>query len=122
MDDELIGTSESQQNLQRKYFELIHSSRENPLELIKGIEGDLNGFTFLGESQNLTIADLACFTFLYKHMQSFSNEEKHQHPNVYRWFLYLQELRGVKQFLEERGLPLMSAIDWTQIHSKTKGK
>lgn len=89
MDDDLIGTSESQKSLQRKYFELIHVSRENPVELVKAIEGELNGFTFIGENQNLTISDLACFSFLYKHMQSLSNDEKHQHPNVYRWFFYL---------------------------------
>lgn len=89
---------------------------------MKRVEEQLNGFTFLGANQNLTVIDLASFSFLYKHMQELTNEEKRQHPNTYRWFFYLQELRGIKQFLESRGLPPMSAIDLTQPQGKAKGK
>ena len=68
LDISLIGCTHEQTNLTRKYFEFLHQNRDEQEKVLKGLENDLNGYMFLGESPNLSVNDLICFSFLYKIM------------------------------------------------------
>lgn len=85
----MIGVNEEQKEKQKKYFEFLHNHRSDVETVLKTFEKELTGNTFLNESSNVTVADLASFSFLYKTMQEFNNEDKFTYPNTYRWFYYM---------------------------------
>lgn len=68
MDGSLIGLTDELKGKQKKYFEFLHSHRQDPMTVIKTFDKELVGYTFLNESSNITIADLASFCFVYKTM------------------------------------------------------
>ena len=57
-------------------------------------------------------------------MITIEDSEKLEYPNVYRWFSYIQSLRGIKNYLEKHNLPLMTsiALGTVQKPKKTKTK
>lgn len=70
---------------------------------------------------NLGVPDLLLFAFLYRPFLDLENEEKKDMPGLYRWFNYIQNLRGIKNFLENKNYPLIKEIDWT-VENKKGGK
>ena len=62
---------------------------------------------------NIGVPDLVMFALLYRPFLDLENSCKKDIPNLYRWFNYLQNLRGIKNFLDKKNYPLIKEIDWT---------
>ncbi len=124
LDKELIGSDQEETNNSNKFFELVLTHQDSLDKFLVILETQLKDVSFLNNSINLRVCDLSVFCFVFKKMLELDNNDKKTLPNVYRWFNYIQKMRGVREYLESKDLPLMEEIQWglSQVKKKKKKK
>ena len=118
----MIGSSVEEQSNTNKFFELVHHYANRHEELVKIVDKELEGKMFLNDNTNIHISDLYVFCCLMDYMLEIDNQTKLGIPNVYRWFNYIQKMRGIRECLDAMGYQTMDDIKWGEEVDKKKKK
>eukprot|EP00828_Plagiopyla_frontata_P045123 TRINITY_DN761_c0_g1_i1.p1 TRINITY_DN761_c0_g1~~TRINITY_DN761_c0_g1_i1.p1 ORF type:complete len:488 (+),score=100.10 TRINITY_DN761_c0_g1_i1:52-1515(+) len=70
--------------------------------------------------QHLTLADIALFSYVQNILVLYTDEKKWEVCNLYRWFLHIQGMPNVKEYLQRNSIQL--ALKPKQIVEQEKSK
>mmetsp|Transcript_61590 Transcript_61590/g.71661 ORF Transcript_61590/g.71661 Transcript_61590/m.71661 type:complete len:185 (-) Transcript_61590:133-687(-) len=98
--DALIGKGQTEELQTVSIFEL--AERKRPQDLLKHFDEHFLHNT-LAVGSTIKAADLLLFAFFYETMTTSTDKDRAAYPSLLRWYTYVQNLDGVKQFLTESG-------------------
>lgn len=111
----MIGETEEERSDCHSFFDLVATAGADHHKLLEALQNQLKENTFLTGNSGLKIADLYVFAYLFNHLVNAQAETKIKFFNVYRWFDYVQNLRGIKQNLLDMKFRLMEQIHPSEI-------
>ena len=114
-DELLIGVSPEEKSETFKYFDLVAANKDNIPKLLDILQNELKESTFLNGNSNIKVSDLYVFAHLIVFMVDSNFETKSKHFNVYRWFNYVQNLRGIHENLKAMKFRFMDEINQSQV-------
>ena len=119
----LIGKTVDEKSDVFKYFDFVSNQNQNTDKILSVLQNELKENTFLNGNSNLKISDLYVFSRLFHFMVNASFQVKSDNFHVYRWFNYLQNMKGIKESLLDMKFRLMEEInvcDIPEVHHATQ--
>lgn len=93
LDEVLFGEDQTQQNNIAKHFDIVSMDSTKLTDLY---QKQLLTRTFL-EDTHITIADLVTMCSFYWVIRNWSDDQKFENNNIFRWYNHMQNLPGLKE-------------------------
>jgi len=113
LDEVLFGGEVTRQSVGR-HFDVVNKEAS---ELTKLYQDQLLYKTFL-EDNHITMADLVAFCAFYPVIKNWTDSEKFEHNNVFRWYNHIQNLKGVSENWEGEVVGFPKRIDMSQLSKR----
>ena len=116
----LIGSTAEEKSETFEFFDICSRNQETPLQICDSLQTILQGRMFLNGNSSIKVSDLYVFCFLNVLLVNSPNEFKVKYSQVYRWFNYVQNLRGVKECLLKMKVREMDEVNRWEVEEQQK--